>query len=139
VYLDLADRARDRHRYVDAESLYSRALGQLDENELRQRMIALRGRALMRYRMSRHDSVDDLTVALDAARRLADREAEVEIIMETSTAFEWMAEYHKSTELNREATALAETLGVKNDMLRASLLVGQGRAACSGTRPTRSA
>ena len=101
IYLDLADRARQRHRYVDAESLYSRALGQIDESDLRQRMIALRGRALMRYRMSRHDSVDDLAVALDVARRLADREAEVEIIMETSTALEWMAEYHKSTELIR--------------------------------------
>ena len=44
VYLDLADRARGRHAYVDAESLYSRALGQLDETDLRQRMIALRGR-----------------------------------------------------------------------------------------------
>ena len=31
VYLDLADRARRRHAYVEAESLYSRALGQLDE------------------------------------------------------------------------------------------------------------
>ena len=135
VYLDLADRARARHRYVDAESLYSRALGQIDESDLRQRMIALRGRALMRYRMSRHDSVDDLAVALDVARRLADRAAEVEIIMETSTAFEWMAEYHKSTELNREATALADKLDVKNDMLRASLLVGQGRAAWRNSDP----
>jgi tetratricopeptide (TPR) repeat protein len=135
LYLDLADRARHRHRYVDAESLYSRALGQIDEGELRQRMIALRGRALMRYRMSRHDSVDDLTVALDVARRLADREAEVEIIMETATAFEWMAEYHKSTELIREATALAEKLDVKNDLLRASLLVGQGRAAWRNSDP----
>jgi len=135
VYLGLADRARGRHRYVDAESLYSRALGQIDESELRQRMVALRGRALMRYRMSRHDSVDDLTVALDVARRLADREAEVEIIMERATAFEWMAEYHKSTELIGEATALADKLDVKNDLLRASLLVGQGRAAWRNSDP----
>jgi tetratricopeptide (TPR) repeat protein len=135
VYLDLADRARQRHRYVDAESLFSRALGQIDESDLRQRMVALRGRALMRYRMSRHDSVDDLTVALDVARRLSDREAEVEIVMEQATALEWMAEYHKSTLLIGEATALAETLDVKNDMLRASLLVGQGRAAWRNQDP----
>jgi tetratricopeptide (TPR) repeat protein len=135
VYLDLADRARQRHRYVDAESLFSRALGQIEEGDLRQRMVALRGRALMRYRMSRHDSVDDLAVALDVARRLSDREAEVEIVMEQATALEWMAEYHKSTVLIREATALAETLDVKNDMLRASLLVGQGRAAWRNQDP----
>jgi tetratricopeptide (TPR) repeat protein len=135
IYLELANRARSRHRYVDAESLYSRALTQLEEAELHERMVALRGRALMRYRMSRHDSVDDLTVALDVARRLADREAEVEIIIEMSTAVEWMAEYHKSTELIKEATALADTLVIKNDLLRAELLVGQGRAAWRNSDP----
>jgi hypothetical protein len=35
LYLELADARAERHRYVDAESLYSRALGQLDESELR--------------------------------------------------------------------------------------------------------
>src|SRR4029079_16853787 len=122
-------------RRSTAEALYSRALGQIDESELRQRMVALRGRVLMRYRMSRHDSVDDLTVALDVARRLTDREAEVEIIMETSTALEWMAEYNKSTELMKEATALADKMDVKNDLLRAELLVGQGRAAWRNSDP----
>ena len=45
IYLELAARARQRHRYVDAESLYSRALSQLEGNDLYDRMLALRGRA----------------------------------------------------------------------------------------------
>ncbi len=61
---------------------------------VRQRMVALRGRGFMRYRMSRHDAVDDLTAALEfAAQRLEDREAEVEIVLEMATALDWMVEY----------------------------------------------
>ena len=128
IYLALANQARERHRYVDAEALYSRALGQLDENDERQRVVALKGRALMRYRVSRRDSVDDLTAALEFARRLGDQETEVEIIMETANALEWMGEFHKSTAMIGEANVLMERLGLQNAFLRASLLVGQGRA-----------
>jgi tetratricopeptide (TPR) repeat protein len=128
LYLELADRARQRHRYVDAESLYSRGIAQLDAADLRQRANALRGRGLMRYRMSRGDSVDDLTAALAATRSLGDRGAELEIILETAIALDWMAEYHRATELIRDATVLMETLDDRSDFLRASVLVGQGRA-----------
>ena len=49
-------------RYVEAESLYSRVAGPARRGRaVRQRMVALRGRGFMRYRMSRHDAVDDLT------------------------------------------------------------------------------
>ncbi|HEY7376256.1 MAG TPA: AAA family ATPase, partial [Polyangia bacterium] len=127
LYLRLADRARQGHRYVDAESLYSRALSQLDEEAQPERMIALRGRGLMRYRMSRRDSVDDLIAALAVARNVGDREAEVEIIMETATAYDWTIEFHKSAELVKEAAGLLDALGTPSDFLRASLLVGEGR------------
>src|SRR4029079_18629219 len=104
--LELADRARQRHRFVEAESLYSRALGQLDDSKLQERMDALRGRALMRERVSRLDPVEDRTTALSTARSLGNREAEVEIIMETATALDWMVEYVKSTELMKEAATV---------------------------------
>jgi eukaryotic-like serine/threonine-protein kinase len=131
VYLDLADRARHRHRYVEAESLYSRALGQLEDGQLQQRMLALRGRGFMRYRMSRNDAVDDLMAALEAARALTDRDAEVEIILEAATAFDWMAEYRKSIDLVGQAAALVASIAddQRNPLLQASLLVGQGRAS----------
>ncbi len=128
--MDLADRARRRHSYVEAESLYSRSLGQLDEAAARQRMVALRGRGFMRYRMSRHDAVDDLMAALAAAQSLADREAEAEIILEAATALDWMVEYRRSRDLVNQAEALLATFepGQLSDLLKASLLVGQGRA-----------
>jgi tetratricopeptide (TPR) repeat protein len=128
VYLDLADRARQRHRYIDAESLYTRALGLLDESDLAQRMIALRGRGLMRFRVSRNDSADDLKAARAAAQGLGNRVAEVEIMLETATAYDWMVEYAQSTDLVNEAATLLDTLPGQNDFLRAALLVGQGRA-----------
>jgi tetratricopeptide (TPR) repeat protein len=128
VYLDLADRARERHRYLDAESLYTRALALLDKDDLRQRMVALRGRGLMRFRVSRNDAADDLSEARAAAQQLGDRVAEVEIILETATALDWMVEYAKSNELVEEAASLFEKLEGQNDFLRAAVLVGQGRS-----------
>ena len=77
LYLELAARARSRHAYVEAEALYSRALGQLPDSALAPRAMALRGRGFMRYRMSRHDAVDDLMAALDGgpyARRPESRD-----------------------------------------------------------------
>jgi tetratricopeptide (TPR) repeat protein len=130
LYLALADRARLRHAYVEAESLYSRSLSQMTEGRLRDRMLALRGRGLMRYRMSRADAVDDLMAAIAAARELGDRAVEIEIVLEAATAFDWMNEYHKSRELVSEAEALLGTFAAdaQPELLRASLLVGQGRA-----------
>src|SRR4029079_10452537 len=98
------------HRAVDAESLYSRALSQLDEDAQSERMIALRGRGLMRYRMSRRESVDDLTAALELARKLENREAEVEIVLESATMLDWMMEAHRSADLVKEAAALVDKL-----------------------------
>ena len=102
--------ARDsRHAYVEAETLYSRSLGHLEEADLRRRMIALRGRGFMRYRMSRRDAVDDLMEALATARALQDRRAEIEILLDAATALDWMAEYRKSRELVSDAETLLAT------------------------------
>jgi tetratricopeptide (TPR) repeat protein len=130
VYLDLADRARRHHAYVEAETLYSRALGQLDESEQRPRMVALRGRGVMRWRVSRHDAVDDLMAALALARALDDREAEASIILEAATALDWMNEFRKSRDLVNQAEAMLATFepGKRSAFLQASVLVGQGRA-----------
>jgi tetratricopeptide (TPR) repeat protein len=130
LYLDLAARARSRHAYVEAEALYSRALSHLADDDLHRRAIALRGRGFMRYRMSRHDAIDDLTSALSAARNLGNRTDEIEILLEASTALDWMVEYRRSRELVAEAEALfaAADPSARNQLLEASLLVGQGRA-----------
>jgi tetratricopeptide (TPR) repeat protein len=130
LYLELADRARQRHAYTEAESLYSRSLSHLDRTDLRRLMVALRGRGVMRNRVSRHDAADDLTAALETARALQDRSAEVEILLEAATALDWMGEIRRSRDLVNEAAALlaSSEAFADNDLFRASVLVGEGRA-----------
>ena len=135
LYLQLAERARSRHAYLEAESLYSQALPLLPESDDRHRMMAWRGRGLMRYRVSRYDAIDDLALAREAARRLGDAQAEVEIVLDESTAFDWTDEYRRSRALVGEAEALAGPLaaaGVVDQhlarLIAARVLLGQGRA-----------
>ncbi len=134
LYLELAERARSRHAYLEAESLYSQALQLLPESDDRRRMVAWRGRGLMRYRVSRYDAIDDLALAREAARRVGDPQAEVEIVLDESTAFDWTDEYRKSRALVGEAETLAAALasqaGAEHLARRvaARVLLGQGRA-----------
>jgi len=134
LYLQLAERARSRHAYLEAESLYSQALQLLPEEDDRRRMVAWRGRGLMRYRVSRYDAIDDLALAREAARRLGDAQAEVDIVLDESTAFDWTDEYRKSRALVGEAETLAAALASLPDqqesarLIAARVLLGQGRA-----------
>ena len=134
LYLQLAERARSRHAYLEAESLYSQALQLLPEDDDRRRMTAWRGRGLMRYRVSRYDAIDDLALAREAARRTGDFQAEVEIVLDESTAFDWTDEYRKSRALIGEAETLAAALanpaGGEHSarLIAARVLLGQGRA-----------
>jgi tetratricopeptide (TPR) repeat protein len=106
--LRLAEAARDRHAYLAAESLYSRALGNLAEAPSLERLAALRGRGLMRYRLDRHeDSVADLTAARAIARVLGDRATEVDCLLDEATALDWMGDHQRSLDRSREAQALA--------------------------------
>src|SRR6185437_13783197 len=68
VYLELAERARARHAYTDAERLYSRALEQPGGAGQAERAAAYRGRGLMRYRIGRyHDALIDFSCAREMA------------------------------------------------------------------------
>jgi tetratricopeptide (TPR) repeat protein len=134
LYLQLAERARSRHAYLEAESLYSQALQLLPEADDRRRMTAWRGRGLMRYRVSRYDAIDDLALAREAARRIGDFQSEVEIVLDESTAFDWTDEYRKSralvTDAETLAAALASARGAEHSarLIAARTLLGQGRA-----------
>jgi tetratricopeptide (TPR) repeat protein len=130
LYMTLADGARRRHAYSEAEALFSRVLGCLERTDLPRLMHALRGRGLMRNRVSRRDAADDLMAALETARALRDPSAEVEILLEAATALDWIGEIRRSRDLVNEAAALlagSEALA-RNDLFRAWLLVGEGRA-----------
>ncbi len=94
AYLDLAERMRARHAYVEAERCYSRAVEQLAGEADPRRLSALQGRGLMRYRVGRyHDALADFAVARTIAREAGDVAAEVEILLDEATALDWTYDY----------------------------------------------
>jgi eukaryotic-like serine/threonine-protein kinase len=107
AYLRLAEAARERHRYLEAELLYTRCLGQLDENDLRARLTALRGRGIMRYRLGRHDdSLTDLAQARAMAMKSADACTQADVLLDESMALDWRFDWPRSRELTEQARRL---------------------------------
>ena len=128
VYLDLAERARARHAYTDAERLYSRALEQPGGAGQAERAAAYRGRGLMRSRIGRyHDALADFSCARTMAEEQGDGTALIEILLDEGTAFDWLNEFKNSEERVEEARA---RLGAgSTPYLSARLLLGLGRSA----------
>ncbi|XYH93250.1 serine/threonine-protein kinase PknK [Sorangium sp. So ce1128] len=107
AYLELAERARARHAYVEAELYYSRALAQPVEERGARRRAAYRGRGLMRYRLGRyHDALGDLARARAMALDDGDVTEQIEILLDEATALDWMDDYARSKERLEEARAL---------------------------------
>jgi len=124
AYLELAERARARHGYLDAELLYSRAI----EQSAAPSREAYRGRALMRYRLERYqDALADFTFTREAARAEGDAKAEMEILLDEATALDWMDEYTSSEKRVERARVLAESTTI-SPALEARLLLGIGRS-----------
>jgi len=126
LYLDLAESTRGRHAYLDAETLYTRALELLDPSDELRGLTLYRGRGLMRYRIGRYeDSLADFTQARDLARRVGDVRAEVEVLLDEAIALDWMNSYTRS----EECVQLARTLAAKvpSSYVQARVLLGVGR------------
>ncbi len=127
-HLQLAERTRERHEYLDAEARYGEALAHTTDAETAAQVVALRGRGLMRYRLSRYD---DALADFDRARRLAeargDAPAVCEILLDAATALDWSDEYRRSSELVEQAAAIAAS--GSSARLAARLLLGLGRSA----------
>jgi tetratricopeptide (TPR) repeat protein len=127
LYIDLAEAARGRHSYLDAETMYSRALEMLDPNDAPRCLTALRGRGLMRYRIGRYeDSLADFVQAREQARRTGNVHAEVELLLDEAMALDWVSDYVHSEERVVEAQGLAHR--VESPYVQARLLLGLGRA-----------
>lgn len=123
AYLSLAERARARQIYLDAEQLYSRAI----EVASRPSAAAYRSRGLMRYRLARyHDALADFSVARGLVEARGDTGALIEILLDEATALDWMDDYKTSAMRVREASALA--VGGASRALEARLLLAQGRS-----------
>jgi tetratricopeptide (TPR) repeat protein len=128
AYFDLAQRARLRHAYTDAERLYSRALEQRGEAGPAERAAAYRGRGLMRYRIGRyHDSLTDFSCARTMIQEQGDVAAQIDILLDEATAFDWMDDYTSSEARVDEAEALLPE--ARTPLLEARVLLGVGRAA----------
>jgi tetratricopeptide (TPR) repeat protein len=108
LWLRIAEDLRARHAYLEAETLYTRALDQLAAEDARGRFVALRGRGLVRYRLGRYeDAIADLVAAQDRARALRDPAGEVECLLDEATALDWMNDYARSAERVAAAAGLA--------------------------------
>ncbi|MGE5049126.1 MAG: ATP-binding protein, partial [Deltaproteobacteria bacterium] len=128
LYLKLAEDARERHGYFDAERSYSSALALLDPADDKRRLIALRGRGSMRYRSGRYDdSLGDMEAARALARSAGDRLAEAEIVLDAATALDWMTDFARSRALVAEAEALIAGSG--SEPLQARLMLGMARSS----------
>jgi tetratricopeptide (TPR) repeat protein len=100
TYLVLAERARERHDYLEADLLYSRALADQGDVEPEARQRALKGRGIVRYRLARHDdSLADLALARQLAVESGDAIAQADVMLDESMALDWLLEWHRSREL----------------------------------------
>ncbi|WP_170319269.1 protein kinase domain-containing protein [Polyangium spumosum] len=126
AYMALAEAARARHAYVDAERFYTLALEQQASTGQR-RGGAYRGRGLMRYRVGRyHDALADFAEARAAASAAGDEMEIVEILLDEATALDWMGEHVDSREKVHAAQALVA--GRATPLLSARMLLGIGRS-----------
>ena len=144
AYLALAEAARERHRYLEAELLYGRCLDQLDEQEEPARLRAFRGRGIMRYRLGRHDdSVSDLAQAHALAVRRQDPLLQADLLLDEAMALDWLIRWPRSRELAERARALFP--GGAPPELEARILLAEGRSLhrfnrdAEATRPLREA
>jgi len=132
MYLDLAERAQQAHAYLDAELLYDSALANLP-NEVDSAAsnderfnLAIKGRALMRFRVGRwDDALRDFEAARDRARKQKAVETEVDILLDQAEVLDWMGDIGRSASIVDEAKALASA--VKADWLEARLTMARGR------------
>jgi tetratricopeptide (TPR) repeat protein len=132
LYLNLAERAQQAHAYLDAELLYDSALANLrseansppatDERINK----AIKGRALMRFRLGRwDDALRDFEAARDHARERGEFETEVDVLLDQAEVLDWMGDMGRSASVVDEATALGDR--VETDRIEARLTLARGR------------
>ncbi len=125
--LDLADLARARHAYAEAEGRFTRALARLGAGDPK-RLLAVRGMAWVRARTGRvTEALADFDAALEMARAQGNREAEIELLLEKATALDWNNDVAGAARCAEEASALEAQGAGGSRVLQASLLAAHGR------------
>lgn len=159
AYLQLADAARARHAYVDAERLYTLAIEQsearagsnvrleepdgmpvssvrgaasgVDSMRRNHRRDAFHGRALMRYRVGRnHDALLDF-VEVRAQTNPAAFVDHARILLDEATALDWMGDSMASRDKALAAQVLADGRATPELSARLHLAIGRSNARFS--------
>ncbi len=124
AHLELAERARRRHAYVDAELAYSAALARLDGDA--DRMTALAGRASVRYQILRLDQALSDARAARGIAEASDRQGDtVDLLLLEAMILDWMRDVDGSAACAARARALATGLADREP----ALLAAEGRTA----------
>ncbi len=132
LYLDLAKRMLARHAYLDAELLYKNALENLPETDEEGQIAASRGRALMRFRLGRHeDASKDFEIARTRAHKVSARLAEIELMLDQAIVLDWLNQWKQSAALTTEAEALAKSETLPPSV-NARMLMALGRTPYRG-------
>ncbi|WP_369945823.1 serine/threonine-protein kinase PknK [Vitiosangium sp. GDMCC 1.1324] len=128
LYMELAESARARHAYLEAEATYTRVLELLPDMADLWCLAALRGRGLMRYRVGRYeDSLADLERARELARHLGNTREELEVLLDEATALDWTNDYARSAERVEQARSLAVAARLDTPLSQVRVLLGMGR------------
>jgi tetratricopeptide (TPR) repeat protein len=132
IYLSLAERAQQANAYLDAELLYDSALANLptepegaaaSDERISQ---AMKGRALMRFRVGRwDDALRDFQAVRERAHQRQELETEVDVLLDQAEVLDWMGDMGRAASIVEEATVLAER--VQADWLEARLTMARGR------------
>ena len=136
AYLSLAESARERHSYLEADLLYTQALSQLDDPSRSRPAAALKGRGTMRYRLGRYEgSREDLARARELAARGGDPVTQADVMLDEAMALDWLFEWRRSRELAERARELVAGPGAP--ALQARVLLALGRSLIGSTRTRR--
>jgi eukaryotic-like serine/threonine-protein kinase len=128
LFAELAESARTRHAYLDAELLYTRVLTLAGDAQQGLVQRATHGRAVMRYRTGRHlDALADFQAAARLARTAGDGHALALVLLDQATALDWLDQLDESQRCVEEAEQAA---GAHPDpSLQVGLSMAHGRSA----------
>ena len=127
LFTTLADRARQRHAYLDASNLYAQARTQIDASETARLVPVVLAHAMMLFRVGSYDrALAGLTEVRALAQQLGDRASEFEIALEMATVADFLNHFDQSKLRAEEAEALLPD--PSDEFMRARLLLAKGRS-----------
>lgn len=124
-HLALGEIAESRHAYHEAEASYGQALEFCPQGSPLRRL-AWHRRGVLRYRLGLYESATEaLDTALELAQQFGEVAAEVAILLDAATVWDWREDHALSSTLVDKAADMAEM--VQTPLLEARLTLARGR------------